>query len=68
MPIIDLYGHEILRGRFSESVRAGTLPSSLLFQGPRGVGKQRLALWLAERLLCTAEEAPCGTCTACRYV
>ena len=68
MPIIDLYGHEILRGRLSESVRAGTLPSSLLFQGPRGVGKQRLALWLAERLLCTAEEAPCGTCTACRYV
>ena len=68
MPIIDLYGHEILRGRLSESVRAGTLPSSLLFQGPRGVGKQRLALWLAERLFCTAEEAPCGTCTACRYV
>ena len=68
MPIIDLYGHESLRARLSESVRAGTLPSSLLFQGPRGVGKQRLALWLAERLLCTQEDAPCGKCTACRYV
>lgn len=68
MPIIDLYGHERLRERLSESIRAGTLPSSLLLQGPRGVGKQRLALWLAQRLLCTEAEAPCGTCKACRYV
>ena len=68
MPIIDLYGHELLRERLSESIRAGTLPSSLLLQGPRGVGKQRLALWLAERLLCTEQDAPCGTCKACRYV
>jgi DNA polymerase-3 subunit delta' len=68
VPIIDLYGHEPLRERLSESIRAGTLPSSLLLQGPRGVGKQRLALWLAERLLCTADNAPCGTCKACRYV
>ncbi len=68
MPIIDLYGHELLRERLSESIRAGTLPSSLLLQGPRGVGKQRLALWLAEHLLCTEKNAPCGTCKACRYV
>ena len=70
MPIIDLYGHEQLRERLAESVRAGTLPASLLFQGPRGVGKQRLALWLAQRLLCEdpSELAACGTCKACRYV
>ena len=68
MPIIDLYGHERLRERLSESIRAGTLPSSLLLQGPRGVGKQRLALWLAQRLLCTETDAPCGSCKACRYV
>ena len=70
MPIIDLYGHEQLRERLAESVRAGTLPASLLFQGPRGVGKQRLALWLAQRLLCEnpSELGGCGTCKACRYV
>ena len=68
MPIIDLYGHERLRERLSESIRGGTLPSSLLLQGPRGVGKQRLALWLAQRLLCTEPDAPCGNCKACRYV
>lgn len=68
VPIIDLYGHEPLRQRLSESVRAATLPASLLFQGARGVGKQRLALWLAQRLLCTGENPPCGKCTSCRYV
>lgn len=75
MPIIDLYGHEHLRGRLLESVRSGGLPASLLFQGPRGVGKQRLALWLAEALLCAnPDKAPpdgarsgCGQCAACRY-
>ena len=70
MPIVDLYGHEQLRERLAESIRAGTLPASLLLQGPRGVGKQRLALWLAQRLLCTGGGAnpPCGSCTSCRYV
>lgn len=68
MPIVDLYGHEHLRERLAESIRAGTLPSSLLFQGPRGVGKQRLALWLAQRLLCAESNAPCGACKSCRYV
>jgi DNA polymerase-3 subunit delta' len=68
VPIIDLYGHENVRARLSESAEAGTLPASLLFQGPRGVGKQRLALWLAERLLCTQQDGPCGACAACRYV
>lgn len=80
MPIIDLYGHEHLRERLAESIAAGTLPASILLQGPRGVGKQRLALWLAQRLLCEApasaapsqpdapSRAGCGACKACRYV
>ena len=68
MPIVDLYGHEQLRERLAESISAGRLPASLLLQGPRGVGKQRLALWLAQRLLCTGTNPPCGSCTSCRYV
>jgi DNA polymerase-3 subunit delta' len=66
--IIQLYGHDTLRKRLSDSVKAGTLPASLLFQGPPGVGKQRLALWLAQRILCTGENPPCDACTSCRYV
>ena len=68
MPLVDLYGHETLRDRLGQSIRAGTLPASLLFQGPRGVGKQRLALWVAQALLCTADAPPCDSCTSCRYL
>ncbi len=46
----------------------GALPASLLFQGPRGVGKQRLAIWLAQLLLCEKPgDGPCGSCTQCRF-
>jgi DNA polymerase III subunit delta' len=68
MPLLPLFGHEPLRARLREVVERGTLPASLLLQGPRGVGKQRLALWIGQLLLCTGNgERPCGACTACRY-
>jgi DNA polymerase-3 subunit delta' len=50
-------------------VGRGTLPSSLLLQGPRGVGKQQIALWLGRLLLCensAQPDAPCGRCRACK--
>lgn len=69
MPIVPLYGHTELRLRLSSAHGRGTLPSGLVLQGARGVGKQRLALWLAQLLLCEAPgNDPCGRCRACRYV
>lgn len=50
-------------------ISRGTLPSSLLLQGPRGVGKQQLALWIGRLLLCENNDqptAPCGKCRACK--
>src|SRR5688572_14168013 len=67
MPLVALYGHDEIRTLLAKSADAGKLPGSLLFHGPRGVGKQRLALWLAQRLLCTGEEKPCGKCRDCEY-
>jgi DNA polymerase III subunit delta' len=68
MPLVPLYGHEPLRARLADVARRGTLPASLLLEGPRGVGKQRLALWLAQLLLCRSPGSePCGECQACRY-
>ena len=69
MPLSPLVGHDALRRRLGDAVVRGTMPGSLLLHGRRGVGKQRLALWLAQLLLCTGtgEPAPCGTCQACRY-
>lgn len=67
MPIVPLYGHAALRDRLDIARRRGSLPQSLLLHGPAGVGKQRLALWLAQTLLCENDEAPCETCRHCKY-
>ena len=72
MPLRPVYGHWPLRTRLAQAWHAQRLPSSLLFVGRRGVGKQRLALWLGQLLLCerAASERlsePCGTCQHCRY-
>ena len=66
--IVRLYGHEPLRLRLRASVDRGRLPASLLLHGPKGVGKQRLALWLGQLLLCAGDATrPCGACQHCRY-
>lgn len=68
MSLVNLYGHQGLRRRLESAIDRGALPGSLLIHGPRGIGKQRLALWLGQRLLCTgAAPRPCGTCQSCRY-
>src|SRR5262245_59186236 len=68
MSLRPLYGHEAVRRRLAEAAQAGRLPQTLLLEGPKGVGKQRLALWLAQALLCEAPKSgePCGACQSCR--
>jgi DNA polymerase-3 subunit delta' len=68
VPLPPLIGHRALRARLDEQVTRGTLGSSLLLTGPAGIGKQRLALWLAQRLLCTEPGSPCGACQHCSYI
>ena len=68
MPLLPIHGHDLLRRRFDAAIRRDALPGSLLLHGPAGVGKQRLALWLGQRLVCTGTEPlPCGACQHCRY-
>lgn len=69
MPLRPLYGHEALRHRLAGAIRQGRLPQALLLEGPEGVGKQRLALWLAQLLLCEGGgDDPCNDCRACKMV
>lgn len=70
MPLIPLVGHRELRRQFTDAIARDSLPASLLFHGPRGVGKQRLALWLGQYLLCSGppdSPRPCGKCDNCRF-
>jgi DNA polymerase III subunit delta' len=68
MSIVPLFGHEALRQRLRDTAQRGRLPGSILLHGRRGVGKQRLALWLGQVLLCTGEGGrPCGVCQHCKY-
>ena len=62
-------GHLDARRRLGRAARADRLPQVILLAGPAGVGKQRLALWLAQLVLCERrDEEPCGRCRACRLV
>jgi DNA polymerase-3 subunit delta' len=70
MPLPPLIGHERVKTSLAGALASAKLPQALLLAGPRGVGKQRLALWLAQLIHCEAPEAgePCGDCRACRLV
>jgi len=69
MTLKPLVGHAEARRRIAQAVTAGKLPQVILMAGPEGVGKQRLALWTAQLLLCEAPGTePCGACRSCRLV
>jgi DNA polymerase-3 subunit delta' len=59
-----LVGHQAVRERLLERVGSGRLGGSMLFTGPDGVGKRRVAMELAQRELCFRRTA-CGKCQGC---
>lgn len=71
MPMLlhPLIGHLNVRRRLSQALEKGKLPQVLVLTGASGVGKQRLALWLAQLVLCERRgQEPCGSCRTCRLV
>jgi DNA polymerase-3 subunit delta' len=69
VPILPLLGHSTLRARLTRAIGRKTLAPAILLQGSAGVGKQRLALSLADTILCDSagEDGPCGSCESCRF-
>lgn len=70
MPFLDLVGHRRLFELTARAALNGTLPPSLIFSGPEGVGKRRAAVALAQVVNCLAplNKDACGTCTACTRI
>ncbi len=67
MPLHAVYGHDELRERLTTTMRASRLPPALVLTGPPGIGKQRLALWIAQGLVCDrGPGAPCDACHPCK--
>ena len=52
MPLRHISGHQHLLQRLAQVVARGTLPQSMIFSGPEGVGKHTAALALAQLLNC----------------
>ncbi len=69
MSLRPIYGHETTLRRLGAALASGRFPQATLFSGPPGAGKQRLALWVAQGLLCEGGPGtPCGECSTCTKV
>jgi DNA polymerase-3 subunit delta' len=76
MPFRDVVGHRRIVALLARSVARDSLPPSLIFAGPAGVGKRRAANAVAQALNCqspvTSHQSPgvdaCGTCAACTRI
>lgn len=82
MSFSEVLGHARPLGLLSRSIARGSLPPSLLFTGPEGVGKRLVAQAVAEALNClspvigvTPASVPanlpvdaCGACAACKRI
>ena len=70
MPFSGVFGHARPLGLLAGSIARGSLPPSLLFTGPEGVGKRLVAQAVAEALNCLSprERDACGSCPACRRI
>ena len=63
-----IFGHEAQIKKLLTAQKSGHLPHALLFVGPSGVGRKRVAWALAQTLLCKEEELACGNCVDCLQV
>lgn len=75
MAFRDVIGHKPMLRLVGQAVARDSLPSSLLLAGPDGVGKQLVAVSLAQVQNCeevlstdSLEADACGSCSACQRI
>ncbi len=74
MPFKDVIGHRRLVSLLERAVGSGSVPPSLIFSGPEGVGKRLVAQALAQALNClkavehSGGRDACGTCASCSKI
>ena len=71
MRLADVLGHAQPRALLLRALCTGSVPQSLLFDGPEGVGKRTVALALAAAINCQhpgIDGDACGVCSSCRRI
>ena len=66
MKLSEFAGYGDKMEQLMRSVQAGRIVHALLFVGPHGSGKRTVARLLAQSMVCSAAERPCGECPACK--
>jgi len=69
MPLSAIIGHAPVVALLRQAVRRTSVPQSLLFAGPEGVGKRAVAVALAQAVNCpkraSSGDDACGKCSTC---
>jgi DNA polymerase-3 subunit delta' len=69
MGFSEFLGNERIVGALRGALRAGRVPHSLLFTGPRGVGKYTLARMFSQATNCErSADDFCGECATCQRI
>lgn len=80
MPFRDVIGHRRIVGLLARSIAHQSLPPSLIFAGPAGIGKRLTAISVAQALNCVEQSAVssrqsavgevdgCGRCSTCTRI
>jgi DNA polymerase-3 subunit delta' len=70
VPLRDIVGHRHLLDLMGTAANRGSLPPSLIFAGPAGVGKRAAALALAQLVNCPTprDGDACGVCASCTRI
>jgi DNA polymerase-3 subunit delta' len=75
MAFRDITGHRRMLDLIARAAMRGTLPPSVIFAGPEGVGKRMAAVALAQLMNCLAVrdagDVPadaCGVCNSCKRI
>ncbi len=63
--IESVVGHSAEIQRLFNLKKSGRWPHALLFVGPSGVGKKKIALAFAQMLVCPNDPEACGVCGPC---
>lgn len=64
----DIKGNENTLSAVNSMIESGRIPHSIVIYGEKGLGKKKLSAYIAARLLCGEQNAPCGKCRVCRML